>query len=192
MALVWFFSRQIALALLPFTVYSVFHVATYTRTNLIPTVQPQPAGPASQSGAESVASPTGKTRQQSPMAESIGRFVKEYYDSSMLLVAILEVALWFRLLLPCLLLSRSAITLWVLYSVFLRTRYSQSTFVQNTFQQLGARIDGFAANQSNPPAVRQTWDTAKAFLHQAVEVTDINKYVGGRPVHSQTGPKKAQ
>lgn len=30
MALVWLFSRQIPLALLPFTVYSVFHVATYT------------------------------------------------------------------------------------------------------------------------------------------------------------------
>ena len=30
MALVWLVSRQIPLALLPFTVYSIFHVATYT------------------------------------------------------------------------------------------------------------------------------------------------------------------
>ena len=38
MALVWLFSPQYPLAMLPFGVYSVFHVATYSRTNLIPTI----------------------------------------------------------------------------------------------------------------------------------------------------------
>jgi hypothetical protein len=78
MALVWLFSRQMPLALLPFTVYSIFHVATYTRGILLPTLQPPPVVPAGQKPASS------------GLSETIGRFVKEYYDASMSLVAALE------------------------------------------------------------------------------------------------------
>src|SRR6187402_1054654 len=95
MALVWLFSPQYPLALLPFGVYSIFHVPTYTRTNLIPTIQP-----AQQVAPAAGASPSAKaTTKPNPAADSIGRFVKEYYDTSMGLVATLEIFLWVRLLL---------------------------------------------------------------------------------------------
>merc|ERR1711964_598556 len=87
MALVWLFSPQYPLAMLPFGIYSVFHVATYTRTNLIPTLQPaQSAAPAAG------ASPSAKaTTKPNATADTIGKFVKEYYDASMGLVALLEI-----------------------------------------------------------------------------------------------------
>lgn len=174
MALVWLFSRQIPLAILPFTVYSVFHVATYVRANLIPTLQPPPPG----------------TKTQTGLAETIGKFVKEYYDASMTLVALLEIGLFFRVFGSALLFQKGSWILLVVYTVFFRARYAQSTFVQGAIAQLTARIDAQLANQSTPPTARQGWATFKNIIGQAAEATDIRRYVGGQ----QQGmpPKKAQ
>ena len=182
MALVWLFSRQIPLALLPFAVYSVFHVATYTRANLIPTISPPPAS------AAPGASPGRPATKSSPMGDTIGRFVKEYYDASMTLVAALEILLWFRLLAPAIAFSKGSWILLLIYTVFFRARYSQSSFVQGAFSHGRARIDALVANQGTPPAVRQAWNTIKNLTRQATDATDIGRYVGA----SQQVPKKAQ
>ncbi|KAK3201425.1 hypothetical protein GRF29_185g907406 [Pseudopithomyces chartarum] len=176
MALIWLFSRQIPLAVLPFAVYSVFHVATYVRSNLLPTIQPPPAG--AQPG----------TKSQSALSDAIGKFVKEYYDGSMTLVAILEIALWFRVFGSALLFQKGSWILIVVYTIFFRARYAQSTFVQGAITQLTARVDAQLANQSTPPAARQAWGTFKNVVGQASEATDIRKYVGGQ---QQAGPKKS-
>ena len=79
--------------MLPYSIYSIFHVATYTRANLIPTVFP-PKPIAAAEGASPNAKPQYTTH---PIADSIGAFVKEYYDASMSIVSGLEIALWLRL-----------------------------------------------------------------------------------------------
>lgn len=178
MALVWLFMRQIPLALLPFTVYSIFHVATYVRSNLIPTIKPQPA-----------ASAPGAKPASSAFAETIGKFVKEYYDASMTLVALLEIALWFRVLGSALIFQKGSWILIAIYTVFFRARYAQSSFVQDAINQVTARIDAQLANQSTPPAARQGWATVKNIVRQAADATDIRKYVGAQP---GAAPKKAQ
>ncbi len=184
MALVWLFSRQVPLAILPFSIYSVFHVATYTRTNLIPTIQP-PQQTAPASGASPSAKPTYKSN---PMADTIGKFVKQYYDLSMSAVAGLEILLWFRLLLSALMFAKGSWIMIVIYTVFFRARYSQSSFVQGAIAQMTARADAMVANQSTPPAVRQAWETLKGLVRQGADATDVNRYVGG----SGPGGKKAQ
>lgn len=176
MALVWLFFHQTPLAILPFAVYSVFHVATYTRSNLLPTLQPQPA-----------AAP-GQKPQSSALADSIGRFVKEYYDLSMTVVAILEIVLWFRLLGSALLFQKGTWILLGIYTVFLRARFHQSTFVQGAVGQLGARGDAIANRQDMHPTVRQGWATVKNGVSQAADLTDINRYIGG----SQSQPQQAK
>lgn len=170
MALVWLFSRQVPLALTPFTVYSVFHVATYVRSNLLPAIQ---SAPASTEG----------------ISETINKFVKGYYDSSMTLVAMLEIGLWFRILGSAIIFQKGSWILLVIYTVFFRARVAQSSFVQEAINQVSARVDAQLANQSTPPAARQGWATAKSFIRQAADATDIRKYVG-----TQQGavPKKAQ
>lgn len=178
MALVWLFMRQVPLAVLPFTVYSIFHVATYVRSNLIPTISPPPA-----------ASAPGAKPQASAFAETIGKFVKENYDASMTLVALLEIALWFRVLGSALLFQKGSWILLAIYTVFFRARYAQSSFVQDAINQVTARIDAQLANQSTPPAARQGWGTFKNIVRQAADATDIRKYVGGQP---GAAPKKAQ
>jgi len=180
MAILWLFSRQIPLAILPFTVYSIFHVLTYTRANLLPTISPS----------AQTASPGGKPKA-SALSDNIGKFVKEYYDRSMTLVAALEILLWFRILLSAIMFQKGSWILLVLYSGFFRARYAQSSFVQGAVANGTARADASFANQSTPPAVRQGWDTVKGLVKQAHDATDIRKYVGG-DAQSPAGPKKAQ
>ncbi|KAL6241132.1 Transmembrane nucleoporin [Rhinocladiella similis] len=180
-SLVWLYSRQIPLALLPFSVYSVFHVATYTRTNIIPTISPPAVAPGS--------TPTspGASKSQSALATAIGRFVKEYYDSSMMLVAALEILLWFRLVLSALTFSKGSWVLLGIYTVFLRARFHQSSFIQGAFSHGSAHIDQQVQNPNVPPAARQAWETIKGLGRQVVDATDVRKYIGGA-----TAQKKPQ
>lgn len=184
MALIWLFSRQIPLAILPFAVYSIFHVLTYTRTNLLPMFQPPQQGSAAPD-----ASPSKPPQpRSSPLAETISQFVRKYYDTSMKGVGALEVAIWFRLLFSFLTFSRGAIFLFLAYTAFLRARYAQSGFVQTTVSNITARIDATVANQGTPPFVRQAWGMTKDLAGQAADVTDLSRYLG----QGGTGPKKAQ
>ena len=182
------YSRQIPLALLPFTVYSVFHVMTYTRTNLIPTFSPPKNAPVAATPT-SPTSPKPSSSSHSALANSIGKFVKEYYDASMTLVAVLEILLWFRLLLSAFTFSKGAFVLLFVYSAFLRARYAQSQFVQGAFAQGTARIDAQVNNQNTPPAARQIWAQTKGFAAQGVSATDLGRYVRG---NQTTGLKKPQ
>ncbi|KAM5461009.1 Transmembrane nucleoporin [Microsporum ferrugineum] len=171
MALVWLCSRQLLFALLPFAIYSFFHVATYTRTYLIPTFQPSPdAGPASPSGRPAA----GKS---SPLADKIGRFVKTYYDTSMAMVAALELSLLIRLIFTALTFSSGSWLLLVIYFWFFRSRYTQSSFVQAVVVHSTARIDATLSHQSTPPAVRQGWEVVKNAVRKLYNVTDLKPYL---------------
>jgi len=182
MALVWLYSRQLILALLPFSVYSVFHVATYSRMYLIPTLQPAAPAPSA-----SPSSPSKPAAKQSPLAETIGRFIKQYYDASMGVVATLEIALLLRLVLSAITFSKGSWVLLIVYLSFFRARYAQSSFVQQAVRQLTARADASLSHQSTPPQVRQGWEAFKGIVRQGYEATDISRYVSG-----STAAKKPQ
>lgn len=169
MALVWLFSPQYPLALLPYSVYSIFHVATYTRANLIPVLQPPPP---TVDGAPS-------QRVSSPLADRIGAFVKQYYDASMSVVSGLEILLWVRILLSAILFQRRSWILLTLYTAFLRARFSQSTHVQTSVSQLSARVDSLVGAQGTPPVARQIWGNVKNVVRQFHDATDVSKYIGG-------------
>lgn len=106
----------------------------------------------------------------------------------MTLVAALEILLWGRLFLSALTFSKGAWILLGLYTVFLRARFHQSTFVQGTFSQVGAFVDQQVNQPNIPPAAKQAWGTTKNLSRQAVDATDVRKYLG----NAQTAPKKAQ
>lgn len=153
-------------------------MATYTRANLLPAISPAPAS------AEGAAS--AKPKSNSALAEKIGVFVKEYYDASMAVVSALEILLWIRLLLAAVFFQRRSWILIALYTAFLRARLSQSTHVQNSFVQLGARVDSLVGAQGTPPAAKQVWDGVKNGARQFTEVTDVSKYLGGPTAAKKT------
>lgn len=178
MALVWLFSPQYPLAMLPYGVYSIFHFATYTRSTIIPTIIP----PTQTAAADGASKPQLKHH---PIAEAIGNFVKEYYDASMSIVAGLEILLWIRLLFGAILFQRRSWILLALYTTFLRARFHQSSHVQNSFANLEARIDNQVGAQGIPPAARQVWDGVKTGARQFHNATDLSRYTAGA-----TSPKK--
>ncbi|KAL1972743.1 hypothetical protein VTN31DRAFT_7157 [Thermomyces dupontii] len=171
LALVWLYSRQVSMALFPFGVYSVFHVATYTRTTLLPTLQP---GDPSRSG------------RQSPLADKLGRFVREYYDYGMELVGSLELAILVRLVLSALTFSRGSWILLSIYSLFFRSRYATSPFVRKAVAHATARIDTVISHQSTPPQLRQAWEGFKGLVRQAYDSTDARRYM---PAAASPGKK---
>lgn len=185
MAFVWLLSRQVPLALLPFTIYSVFHVATYSRTYLIPTLQPP-----TQTSPPSPSQSSRPAPKQSPLAERIGKFVKTYYDSCMYLVAALEISLLGRVVLGALTFSKGSWVLLIIYSAFFRARYSQSSFVQGAVSHTTKRVDTAVSHQSTPPAVRQAWESFKGMAAKAYDVTDVRRYLGGAA--QANGAKKPQ
>ncbi len=173
MALVWLLAPQYPLALLPYGIYSVFHVATYLRSNVIPTLQPNKA-------------PAGAKPQGSPLSETIGSFVKTYYDSSMSIVANLEIALWVRVFLSAVLFQRRSWVLLGVYTAFLRARFAQSTHVQNSLNALELRVDSMVGAQGTPPAARSIWEGVKVGARQFHAATDLSKYTSGSAVPKKT------
>lgn len=180
MALIWLFTSPIYLALLPFTIYSTFHFLTYLRTALIPTLLPTPVTP---SAAPSASSPTGtapapgaaapKKQNANVVSEIISKFVKSHYDTSMAVVANLELALWVRLLFGCLIFANSWILL-IIYTAFLRIRVSQSPFVRQALHQAEAIVDGLVADPRAPPALRNIWASTKDGVKKFGDMTEFD------------------
>jgi hypothetical protein len=174
MAIVWLFSPQYPIAVLPYAIYSVFHTLVYTRQNLIPTMQPP----------KPVAA--GEKAPPHAVAEMIGNFVKKYYEASMSVVSSLELLLWIRLLFAAVLFARRSWILFGIYTIFLRTRFAQSAHVQHSFATLESRIDGLVASESVPPAGRQVWDGIKGSARQFHAATDVNQYLSGAAAPKKT------
>lgn len=141
---------------------------------LIPTLQP----PQAAAGASSPGSPKPAVKQN-PLAETIGRFIKQYYDASMGVVATLEIALLVRLLLSAVTFSKGSWVLLLVYLSFFRARYAQSSFVQQAVRQMTARADASISHQSTPPQVRQGWEAFKGVVRQIYEATDMGRYISG-------------
>ena len=105
----------------------------------------------------------------------------------MSLVATLEITLWFRILFSAFIFTKGSWILLIVYTIFFRARYSQSTFVQGAIVQGGQRVDAMLAQHGTPPQAKQIWDTVKGIAKQVTEATDINRYIQGQPApHART------
>jgi hypothetical protein len=165
MAVLWLLSPQYPIAMLPYCVYSIFHTLNYTRTSLIPTLQPP--------------RPISTGFEPNPMADNIGVFVRTYYDDCMAIVSSFEILLWLRILLSAILFQTRSWILIAVYTAFLRSRFAQSAHVQHAFRNLEAKVDNLVGSQGTPPAARQVWEQVKGGVRQFYAATDVSKYTNG-------------
>lgn len=156
LALYWFVSEPIAVALVPYACFSVFHFLTYLRTNVIPTFDTSTAQADSQTlGAR--------------LSRFSNQWVKTNYEKAMRLVAAVEVlGIGLRVVFGVATLGyifpKTSITsLFVVFS-FLRYRYFTSAFTRQQFSQLALQIDHAVADARVPPVVRQIWGTTKGLI----------------------------
>ncbi|KAJ7071239.1 hypothetical protein C8F01DRAFT_1244869 [Mycena amicta] len=159
LAFFWWMSRPIAITLLPYAIFSLFHALTFTRTTLMPQFLP-PGPPASAGGP-----PTPH-----PLAKKLQAWVKANYDSAMKIVAYTELVIGARVVFGTLLLQNSLLAP-IVFVHFLRQRYYQSPFTRDAIAVTTKRFDDFIRKPSTPPVAVQIWDKAQMLVGRWVGTT---------------------
>ena len=156
LALYWgLVARPIALALVPYVVFSIFHCLTYLRTALLPAIDPSSTSETSQTAA-------------AKLSRQGGIWVKANYERAMQLVAGVEVILLgLRVLLGFIVRQSTLVTILV-FAAFLRYRYMTSAFVRQRFSAVALSVDHGLADPRVPPAIRAGWRTVCDTLYRTV------------------------
>ncbi|KAH8992025.1 hypothetical protein EDB92DRAFT_1934937 [Lactarius akahatsu] len=122
LAFFWFTSKPIALSLFPYTIFSLFHALTFTRTTLMPQIL-QPGPPATAGGA-----PTPH-----PLSKKLQVWVRSNYDHAMRIVAYTEIFILVRVIVGAIMFRNSFLTP-IIYAHFVRMRFFQSAFTREAIQ----------------------------------------------------------
>ncbi|KIO02410.1 hypothetical protein M404DRAFT_16115 [Pisolithus tinctorius Marx 270] len=144
----WWSSKPVPLALIPFFIFSLFHVLTFTRTTLMPRFLP-PGPPATAGGAP----------QPHPLAKRLQLWVKVNYDKAMRVVAYAELAILVRVVFGVIFFKNSFIAPLV-FLHFLRQRYYQSAFTRDAIAVTDGRVTELVRRSGNP-VVAEVWDKAR-------------------------------
>jgi len=163
LALYWFCTKPIALVLVPYATFSLFHVLTFVRTNILPKWLPASAPTPGQS----------ERNAQSPVAKSLHAWVKANYDPAMRCVAWTELLILARVvvgsvigLLPYIgrLPLRNSLLTPLIFAHFLRLRYFHSSFTRQVIHASDVSISKYINAPDTNPAVKKAVETGKAFL----------------------------
>jgi hypothetical protein len=152
LALFWLTSKPVALSLFPYTIFSLFHALTFTRTTVMPQILP-PGPPATAGGA-----PTPH-----PLSKKLQAWVRANYDSAMKVVAYAEIIILARVIVGALMLRNSFLTP-IFYAHFIRMRFFQSAFTREAIIKVTAKIDGYVNGPDMPPVVKQGWGTVQSLI----------------------------
>lgn len=156
LAMFWWSSKPVTVALLPYAVFSLFHALTFARTTLMPQFLP-PGPPATSGGAP----------QPHPLAKRLQAWIKANYDSAMRIVAYTELVIFVRIVLGTLTFQNPLISP-LIYGHFLRQRYYQSAFTRDVVASTVARIDDYVRKPGSPPILKQVWDRIRIWTERWV------------------------
>ena len=153
LAIFWFTSKPVTVALIPYAIFSLFHALTFTRTTLMPQFLP-PGPPAA----------AGGTPTPPPLAKKLQVWVKANYDRAMSLVAFAEILIFVRVLLGAVTFQNSLLTP-LFYAHFLRQRYYQSAFTRHALSTSEKKFEETIIKRPGvPPAVGGVYDKIKAVI----------------------------
>ncbi|KAI0321668.1 hypothetical protein OF83DRAFT_208080 [Amylostereum chailletii] len=169
LAIFWWSSRPVAVSLIPYTIFSLFHALTFTRTTLMPQFLPQ-TPPATAGGA-----PTPH-----PLAKKLQVWVKANYDTAMRVVAYAEIIILARVVVGAITFQNSFITP-IIFAHFVRMRYFQSAFTKEAVHWVVNKIDNFVNKPEVPPVVKQGWQTVQALVGRWTGTTLPQRPAQGQP-----------
>lgn len=144
MALIWFITPRFTLSLVPYAVFSLFHVLIYCKSVLLPQVFDM--GP------------------ESKGVSAISNFLSQYNERSMYWMGSVEIFTWVWLTLRALLFRRRSWIVWLFYSFFLKIRFENSKFVKSSFAQWRVRLDGIVSHSAVPSTVKQWYHRFEVLL----------------------------
>ena len=179
-AMYWCYVKPIAITLVPFVTFSLFHLLTFTRTTILPAAMPGSRNP------DGTMQPAGGSA-----SNMIQSWVKDNYDRAMRFVAYTELAIFARVLVGALLLRNSLIAP-LLFAHFLRLRFYMSSFTRAAFQHVRGELDSLTQKPSCPPAVRQGYLMLTDLVSRyAMTVLSINRDQAGGPAGSAQSAAEA-
>lgn len=162
------------MSLVPFATFSLFHVLTFVRANVLPHFFP-PTPPAA-AGQPPTQHPFLKKLQgwikgvfgfRNPSHEAtwltVFVFFTANYDPAMRVVAYAELIILVRVVFGALLFQNSLLAP-IIYAHFLRLRYYQSNFTQRAVGHVKTLIDGYVRRPGNPPVLVSVWDKAQFII----------------------------
>ncbi|KAJ1945805.1 Transmembrane nucleoporin [Linderina pennispora] len=170
LAFYWFTQRAIVVTLLPFVVFSLFHVITYSRSTLIPIFFPgvpaelQAARQAN--GAPIALSPAART------SKMLGELSSKYYSPALREVGVWEVAVVGTWLTLGAITFQTPLLAPIFYAQFLRFRFALSAPTRQAFRRVRTFLDRVLV----PP---------QASANVPHVVTDV--YVKGRDILCRMG-----
>jgi len=152
LALLWWSSKPVTIALAPFAIFSLFHALTFSRTTILPLVFPPTPAPAGSSAPP----------QPSPYAKRIQSWVRANYDTAMKVVAYTELTIMARLIVG-IILRRNSFGAPIFFAHFLRQRYYQSAFSREVTKKVAQVIDNQVVPRA-PPVIGAGWSQLKNLL----------------------------
>ncbi|ODV80865.1 uncharacterized protein CANTADRAFT_46909 [Suhomyces tanzawaensis NRRL Y-17324] len=148
-----FLRPYVLLTLLPFALYSVFHSLAYIQTYLLPVF-----------GLDKHA-----------ISKTIGDFVANNNVKSVQLGSVIEVYAYVWLFVRLLTFRRRSLVPFVVYTVFIKTRFENSIFTRNYIKSIEVKVDSLV-NSVNVPAVKQGWTTFKHTVRKTGDFYLVNDY----------------
>lgn len=150
LSLYWFTTTVIPITLVPYVVFSLFHVLTFIRTTLIPLAFPAPAG-------------TNTVPKQ--LGTKIQTWVKANYDPAMRIVAYAELVIFLRVLVGAVFLRNSFLTP-IFFVHFLRLRFYLSSFSRLAILHVTDILDTKTQDPRCPPVIRKTFLSGRQLVAQ--------------------------
>ncbi|ORX89482.1 hypothetical protein K493DRAFT_289337 [Basidiobolus meristosporus CBS 931.73] len=143
MGLLWYVSPPLFVTIIPFAVYSLFHVIDFARATLLPAIFPDLNSATRSPGATQAAN----------IAKGIKRFKDTYYDAGMKSVAKVEVIGVMGLqLLGAITFQLSPLGT-LFYANFLRIRYHLSPHIRQTFTEVRTFFDNHLVSPNANPKI---------------------------------------
>ncbi|EGV63962.1 Transmembrane nucleoporin [Yamadazyma tenuis] len=144
----------IILPYLPFQLFSLFHVLTYSKAYLLPIFN------------------LGET---SKPYTTIDKFVAQNNGKSIQLAGFLELISLAFLFARVLLFRKRSLTPFLVYLIFIKLRYEKSVVTRNHVKTLEVRIDGLINNLNNP-GVKNVWIKVKGAFSKVGSFILVNDY----------------
>ncbi|CAM9024000.1 unnamed protein product [Wickerhamomyces anomalus] len=139
--LIWLILPRRTLATAPFLFFSIFHVLSFSATEILPALN-----------------------VSSALNAKVSNFAKIHHERSRRLAANFELLLLIQLIFRALFWRKGSWISLILYSLFIKIKTERSVFTRSTLKNWEVRIDGLVSAQNVPPVVKAQWGSFKRGL----------------------------
>lgn len=143
----------ILLPLIPFGIYSVFHVLAYINGHILPTL-------------------SFNTDQ---LSKFLTTFIQNHNVKSVQIGSAIELYSFIWLFIRVITFRKRSLTPFIIYAIFIKTRYEKNIFTRNYVKSFEVQIDKIV-NQSNVPVLKNIWTQFKSIIRRIGGIYLVNNY----------------